>query len=219
MLELTSKDKIKKSESEPNLLKLIQNDKNSINNKQSIESLFLFFKENTKETYNEQINFFYHEDEDKKLSSESFLLFFNDLVNKDYNEQIKDFNETEINLSNANTSDTISFGCIDEIKEPEIEKIFNVNNIEEKYSELINGILSISKNDSSSEIKFNIFEKRSEYSLYLFSKENSIRKFCYYLTLQKWFENVILLFVALNCITLAMERPSIIPTSLVSILN
>ncbi len=75
------------------------------------------------------------------------------------------------------------------------------------------------KNDSSSEIKFNIFEKRSEYSLYLFSKENSIRKFCYYLTLQKWFENVILLFVALNCITLAMERPSIIPTSLVSILN
>ena len=170
---------------------------------------------------------FFHYEEDKKLSSEqseeSFFLFFNDATNKYYNEQIKDFVETEINLSDENNSASISLYCIDEIKEPDIEKIINVNNKEKKSdnnsnSELKNDILSISKkNDSSSAIKFNIFEKRSEYSLYLFSKENSIRKFCYYLTLQKWFENVILLFVALNCITLAMERPSIAPSSIVSI--
>jgi hypothetical protein len=213
MVELTSKNETKEFENEPSLFNIIENDKNS-NNKKN-------FKENAKEPCNEQMKIF-HYGEDKKLSSErseeSFFLFFNDATNKYYNEQIKDFFETEINLSDENNSASISLYCIDEIKEPDIEKIINVNNIEKKSdnnsnSELKNGILSI----TSSAIKFNIFEKRSDYSLYLFSKENSIRKFCYYITLQKWFENVILLFVALNCITLAIERPSILPTSIVSI--
>lgn len=39
------------------------------------------------------------------------------------------------------------------------------------------------------------------------------RKFCKWLVEQKYFDNVILLFIALNCITLAMERPNIPPTS------
>lgn len=30
---------------------------------------------------------------------------------------------------------------------------------------------------------------------------------------QKWFDNVVLLFIGLNCITLAMERPNIPPDS------
>jgi voltage-dependent calcium channel T type alpha-1G len=80
------------------------------------------------------------------------------------------------------------------------------------------------KDTQSNEISESIFQTdffdiRVEYSLYLFSKENSFRKFCSYLTLNKWFKSILSFFVALNCITLAMERPSIAPTSLVSILN
>lgn len=30
---------------------------------------------------------------------------------------------------------------------------------------------------------------------------------------QKWFDNLVLFFIALNCITLAMERPNIPPDS------
>ena len=33
---------------------------------------------------------------------------------------------------------------------------------------------------------------------------------------QKWFDNTVLFFIALNCITLAMERPDIPPDSDVS---
>jgi len=36
---------------------------------------------------------------------------------------------------------------------------------------------------------------------------------CKKLVDKKWFDNVILLFIALNCITLAMERPNIPPDS------
>lgn len=36
---------------------------------------------------------------------------------------------------------------------------------------------------------------------------------CFWFVNQKWFDNVILLFIALNCITLAMERPNIPPNS------
>jgi voltage-dependent calcium channel T type alpha-1G len=36
---------------------------------------------------------------------------------------------------------------------------------------------------------------------------------CKRLVERKWFDNVILLFIALNCITLAMERPNIPPDS------
>ena len=36
---------------------------------------------------------------------------------------------------------------------------------------------------------------------------------CRWLTSQKWFDHTILFFIALNCITLAMERPNIPPGS------
>jgi len=39
------------------------------------------------------------------------------------------------------------------------------------------------------------------------------RGLCKKLVDKKWFDNVILLFIALNCITLAMERPNIPPDS------
>lgn len=52
-------------------------------------------------------------------------------------------------------------------------------------------------------------ENRESYSLYIFSEENKFRCACDWFVSQKWFDNVILLFIALNCITLAMERPNI----------
>ncbi|KAJ8957404.1 hypothetical protein NQ318_004884, partial [Aromia moschata] len=39
----------------------------------------------------------------------------------------------------------------------------------------------------------------------------SFRKYCGWLVKQNWFDNAVLLFIALNCITLAMERPNIPP--------
>lgn len=41
----------------------------------------------------------------------------------------------------------------------------------------------------------------------------SFRRLCRWLVEQKWFDNVVLLFIAMNCITLAMERPNIPPDS------
>lgn len=54
-------------------------------------------------------------------------------------------------------------------------------------------------------------ENRESHSLYIFAEENKFRLACDWFVSQKWFDNVILLFIALNCITLAMERPNIPP--------
>jgi Ion transport protein len=56
-------------------------------------------------------------------------------------------------------------------------------------------------------------EERESYSLYVFPETNSFRKMCFWFVNQQWFDNVILFFIALNCITLAMERPNIPPWS------
>ncbi|XP_033608822.1 voltage-dependent T-type calcium channel subunit alpha-1H isoform X2 [Cryptotermes secundus] len=56
-------------------------------------------------------------------------------------------------------------------------------------------------------------KERNDYSLYLFPPHNRFRLMCKKLVERKWFDNVILLFIALNCITLAMERPNIPPDS------
>lgn len=74
----------------------------------------------------------------------------------------------------------------------------------------------ISDSLSESIFQTDFFDIHVEYSLYLFSKENSFRKFCSYITLNKWFKSILTFFVALNCITLAIERPSIAASSLVS---
>ncbi|XP_031625019.1 voltage-dependent T-type calcium channel subunit alpha-1G isoform X2 [Contarinia nasturtii] len=54
-------------------------------------------------------------------------------------------------------------------------------------------------------------EHRQTYSLLIFPEDNKFRHACDWFVTQKWFDNVILLFIALNCITLAMERPNIPP--------
>ncbi|XP_017486073.1 PREDICTED: voltage-dependent T-type calcium channel subunit alpha-1I-like [Rhagoletis zephyria] len=59
----------------------------------------------------------------------------------------------------------------------------------------------------------NVTEQRETYSLYIFAEDNRFRELCVWFVNQKWFDNVVLLFIALNCITLAMERPNIPPTS------
>ncbi|XP_032672120.1 voltage-dependent T-type calcium channel subunit alpha-1G-like isoform X4 [Odontomachus brunneus] len=56
-------------------------------------------------------------------------------------------------------------------------------------------------------------KERDDYSLYLFPPNNRFRIFCRWFVDQKWFDNVVLLFIGLNCITLAMERPNIPPDS------
>ncbi|XP_066907873.1 voltage-dependent T-type calcium channel subunit alpha-1G isoform X3 [Halyomorpha halys] len=56
-------------------------------------------------------------------------------------------------------------------------------------------------------------KEREDFSLYIFSQDNRFRNVCRKFVEQKWFDNVVLFFIALNCITLAMERPNIPPTS------
>ncbi|CAK9796450.1 Voltage-dependent T-type calcium channel subunit alpha-1H [Anthophora quadrimaculata] len=56
-------------------------------------------------------------------------------------------------------------------------------------------------------------KERDDYSLYLFPPNNRFRVLCRWLVDQKWFDNMVLFFIGLNCITLAMERPNIPPDS------
>lgn len=78
-------------------------------------------------------------------------------------------------------------------------------------------------------------KERDEYSLYLFApnnrytqitptmssldifltnvRVNRFRQGCLRLVDLKWFDNAVLMFIGLNCITLAMERPNIPPDS------
>lgn len=49
--------------------------------------------------------------------------------------------------------------------------------------------------------------------VFLFYLSYRIRRFCTWSTTRGWFDNIVLLFIALNCITLAMERPNIPPDS------
>ncbi|CAF0940376.1 unnamed protein product, partial [Brachionus calyciflorus] len=53
------------------------------------------------------------------------------------------------------------------------------------------------------------FKQREEYSLFIFSTDNVIRLKCKQIIEKKWFDYSVLFFIALNCITLAMERPNI----------
>ncbi|XP_014366903.2 voltage-dependent T-type calcium channel subunit alpha-1G isoform X2 [Papilio machaon] len=56
-------------------------------------------------------------------------------------------------------------------------------------------------------------KEKEDYSLYIFPPDNNIRRFCTWMVTRSWFDNIVLLFIALNCITLAMERPNIPPDS------
>ncbi|XP_064071851.1 voltage-dependent T-type calcium channel subunit alpha-1G-like isoform X2 [Vanessa tameamea] len=56
-------------------------------------------------------------------------------------------------------------------------------------------------------------KEKEDYSLYIFAPNNKIRRLCTWMVTRSWFDNIVLLFIALNCITLAMERPNIPPDS------
>ncbi|CAF3600682.1 unnamed protein product [Rotaria sp. Silwood1] len=60
---------------------------------------------------------------------------------------------------------------------------------------------------------FECIKKQENYSLYLFSPSNRLRKMFQRLIAQKSFDYLILFFIILNCVTLGMERPSISPIS------
>ena len=57
------------------------------------------------------------------------------------------------------------------------------------------------------------FVQRQSHSLYIFDEDSKTRQVCQRLTSQDWFDFIILVFIAANCITLAMERPTIPPWS------
>uniref|UniRef100_A0A914YAF4 Ion transport domain-containing protein n=1 Tax=Panagrolaimus superbus TaxID=310955 RepID=A0A914YAF4_9BILA len=57
------------------------------------------------------------------------------------------------------------------------------------------------------------FYSRQDCALFIFSPKNRLRIQCLRLTQKKWFDYTILVFIGINCVTLAMERPSIPPKS------
>nr|XP_040563889.1 voltage-dependent T-type calcium channel subunit alpha-1H-like isoform X2 [Lepeophtheirus salmonis] len=65
--------------------------------------------------------------------------------------------------------------------------------------------------------------RRDAYTLYVFHPNHKIRLKCTEITSRGWFDFIVLLFIASNCITLAMERPNIPPWSperkLLNVLN
>uniref|UniRef100_A0A1I8GKA7 Ion_trans domain-containing protein n=1 Tax=Macrostomum lignano TaxID=282301 RepID=A0A1I8GKA7_9PLAT len=58
------------------------------------------------------------------------------------------------------------------------------------------------------------FKERENYALYLLGPDNRLRILCQRIVTLKSFDYTVLFFIALNCITLAMERPSIPPDSI-----
>ncbi|XP_048035975.1 voltage-dependent T-type calcium channel subunit alpha-1H-like [Megalobrama amblycephala] len=50
-----------------------------------------------------------------------------------------------------------------------------------------------------------------DWSLYLFSPQTKFRMICQRLISHKMFDHVVLVFIFLNCITIALERPTIQP--------
>ncbi|KAL0893243.1 hypothetical protein ABMA27_014844 [Loxostege sticticalis] len=56
-------------------------------------------------------------------------------------------------------------------------------------------------------------KEKEDYSLYIFAPDNKMRRLMTWMVTRSWFDNIVLLFIALNCITLAMERPNIPPDS------
>ena len=55
--------------------------------------------------------------------------------------------------------------------------------------------------------------QREEYSLFIFPPNNHLRRYCIAIADNTYFDYIVLLFISLNCVTLAMERPKIPPKS------
>ncbi|CTQ87048.1 Voltage-dependent T-type calcium channel subunit alpha [Caenorhabditis elegans] len=62
-------------------------------------------------------------------------------------------------------------------------------------------------------LKKTCLHNRTEFSLFLMGPKNPLRIKCLQTTQKKWFDYTVLFFIGINCITLAMERPSIPPDS------
>ncbi|XP_026034808.1 voltage-dependent T-type calcium channel subunit alpha-1H-like isoform X2 [Astatotilapia calliptera] len=60
-------------------------------------------------------------------------------------------------------------------------------------------------------------QQHKDWSLYMLSPQSRLRRFCQRLMSHKVFDHVILFFILLNCVTIAMERPSINPKSMMVI--
>ncbi|XP_043349599.1 voltage-dependent T-type calcium channel subunit alpha-1H isoform X4 [Dermochelys coriacea] len=58
------------------------------------------------------------------------------------------------------------------------------------------------------------WKNHEDWSLYLFSPQNRIRAMCQKVIAHKMFDHVVLVFIFLNCITIALERPDIDPHSM-----
>ncbi|XP_054616531.1 voltage-dependent T-type calcium channel subunit alpha-1H-like isoform X2 [Dunckerocampus dactyliophorus] len=56
-------------------------------------------------------------------------------------------------------------------------------------------------------------KEHEDWTLYLFSPENPFRVWCQSVSSHKMFDHVVLVFIFLNCITIALERPNIQPNS------
>uniref|UniRef100_A0A8D0GI26 Calcium voltage-gated channel subunit alpha1 H n=1 Tax=Sphenodon punctatus TaxID=8508 RepID=A0A8D0GI26_SPHPU len=56
-------------------------------------------------------------------------------------------------------------------------------------------------------------KNHEDWSLYLFSPQNRVRATCQKVIAHKMFDHVVLVFIFLNCITIALERPDINPNS------
>ncbi|XP_048450135.1 voltage-dependent T-type calcium channel subunit alpha-1I-like, partial [Rhincodon typus] len=52
-------------------------------------------------------------------------------------------------------------------------------------------------------------DTRADWSVYLFSPQNSFRLMCQMIITHKLFDYIVLAFIFLNCITVALERPEI----------
>ncbi|CAJ0954197.1 unnamed protein product, partial [Mesorhabditis belari] len=63
-------------------------------------------------------------------------------------------------------------------------------------------------------LKKTCLNTRADHSLFCLGPKNTIRIRCLKLTQKKWFDYTILFMIGINCITLAMERPSIPPQSI-----
>lgn len=55
--------------------------------------------------------------------------------------------------------------------------------------------------------------QRRHYSLFIFSPQSKVRRFCNMIINRKEFDYFVLFFISMNCVTLAMERPNIPPWS------
>uniref|UniRef100_A0A8B9CE73 Calcium voltage-gated channel subunit alpha1 H n=1 Tax=Anser brachyrhynchus TaxID=132585 RepID=A0A8B9CE73_9AVES len=66
---------------------------------------------------------------------------------------------------------------------------------------------------SQGEIGCSCIKCHEDWSLYLFSPQNRFRVMCQKVIAHKMFDHVVLVFIFLNCITIALERPDIDPHS------